>query len=115
MHHWRKGNRLLDGETRIKRRVAVLKNHCDLAAIRFCAERVRSDEIAVKDHIAGGWCNESHQQARCRRFTAAGFAHDSQRLPLHEIEIEIVHRFDDLLPTEEATTKRKVLGETARA
>src|SRR5258708_11465365 len=114
MNHRREGNRLLDRQARIERRVAVLEHHRDLAPIRLYAKGCRSDQLAVEDHLPGGGRDQPHEKTRRRRLAAAGLAHNGQGLALDQIEVEVVNRLDHFLASEKTTSQRKMLGELPR-
>ena len=46
------GNRFLDGQTRVERRITVLKHHLNLSAKRFERQLARTHRQAVEHNLA---------------------------------------------------------------
>src|SRR5918993_5794545 len=82
------GDRRLDGQSRIERRIAVLEDHLNLAAIAPEPEVLRADRLAVEERLARIRRDELHEQPRRRRLAAARFADDAERLAFDHLEID---------------------------
>ena len=87
-------NGVLDGQSRIERRIAVLEDHLRLLAEAVQAQRRRADRLAVEQDIALVRLDDLHDQPRGGGLAAARLAHDAERLALHDVEIDAVDRAD---------------------
>ncbi len=113
VHHGRERDRLLDRQPGIERRIAVLKDHLHLAPIILEVERRGTHHFTVEHHLAGGRRDETHDQARSGRFSAAGFTDDRERLAFGECEVEAIQRLHGCTGAEQPTLELEVLGQSA--
>src|SRR5258708_2283463 len=83
-------DRLLDGETRIERGVAVLEHHLHLAAGLREFQFPGSDGLPVEQQFARVRRHDLHGWAGERRLPAAGLADDAECLALGDVERDTV-------------------------
>ena len=113
VHARAEGDRGLDRQARIERRVAVLEHHLDLAAKLSQRQRAGAERLAVEQHLAGVGPDEVHEQARGGRLAAAGLADDAERLALQHVEIDAVDGAHQRRRAEHALPDREMLDEPA--
>src|SRR5258708_7887070 len=90
MDTWAEGDRILDCQPRIERRIAVLEHHLHLPAELGEIERDRTDLFSVEQDLADVGLDDLHDQPRGGRLAAAGLADDAERLALGHLEIDAV-------------------------
>src|SRR5258708_24033696 len=114
MDTWAEGDRILDCQPRIERRIAVLEHHLHLPAELGEIERDRTDLFSVEQDLADVGLDDLHDQPRGGRLAAAGLADDAERLALGHLEIDAVdgahHRSR---PREQAALAAEMLDEAA--
>ena len=103
-------DRLLDGQARIERGVAVLEHHLHAAA-QFAQRQFAANRAAVIDDVAGIALHQVHQEARGGRLAAAGLADDADGLALGDIERHVVHGTHGLALGEQPAAHREMLGQ----
>ena len=80
---------------RIEAGEGILEDHLDAAAHAAQTRRVEAQHVvAVEADAAAVRLDEADDRAAGRRFAAAGFADERQRLALEEIEGDILDRMD---------------------
>ena len=99
-----------DRHARIERREGILEDHLHLLAHRehFVAARLR-EVGALEQDLAVGRIVEAKHDAAERRFPAAGFADEAERLAGRDIERHLVDGPHQLLRLEETAADRKEL------
>ena len=90
----RLGDDVDDAPARIEARIRILEDHLQLAAQRLVAPAGREcgDVRAVVTDRARREAIEAHDQTRHRRFAAARFADEAERLAAPDVEAHVVDR-----------------------
>src|SRR5436190_797266 len=93
MHEEAEGHGVLDGQTRVQRRVRILEDQLHVPtqafhAVRRCAANI----LAGEAHAPRVGLDQPQDQARQRRLAAAGFPDDAERLGRIDVERDAVHR-----------------------
>ena len=106
-------NRILDGQPRIERRIAVLEDHLHIAAQLAQRQSTRLVyALAVEDQLAGVARDQMHQEASERRLSATGLADHAKRLALKDDQRYVIHCAHAAdAPIEQAAANWKVLLE----
>jgi hypothetical protein len=103
-------NRILDGQPRIERGVAVLKHHLHAAA-QFTQRQGRADRFAVEQHFSVVRRDQADDQPRGRRFAAARLANNADHLALVDGERDVVDRAHHALGAEPSAAQAEMLDE----
>src|SRR5882757_11256488 len=94
MHPRTERDRVLDGEARVERGVAVLEHHLHAAA-QLAQREIAAELLAVEHDRAGVRLDQPDDQPCRRRLAAARFADDAEHLALGDREAYIVERAAD--------------------
>ena len=112
MHLRPERDRILDGEARIERGVAVLEHHLHPPA-QLAQRQRRADRLAVEDDLADVRLDQADHEPRGGRLAAAGLADDAEHLALVDREAHVVDRAHHAAPAEQAAAELEVLAQGA--